>query len=65
MIAVAAGWFRVSVGLAEVLYKEGVSWARMLGGFKVDIESVWVGLGLICARCAAGFCSSLWAASGM
>ena len=27
----------------------------LLGGFKADFESVWVGLELICARCAARF----------
>ena len=27
----------------------------LLGEFKVDFESVWVGLGLMCARCAAVF----------
>ena len=27
----------------------------LLGGFKVDFESVWVGSELICARCAARF----------
>ena len=27
----------------------------LLGGFKVDFESVWVGLELIRARCAARF----------
>ena len=37
----------------------------LLGGLKVDFESVWVGLELICARCAARFLHSLWAASGL
>ena len=27
----------------------------LLGGFKVVFESVWVGLELICARCALAF----------
>ena len=31
----------------------------LLGGFKVDFESVWVGLELICARCAAGLAVAL------
>ena len=31
----------------------------LLGEFEVDFESVWVGLELICARCAAGLAVAL------
>ena len=40
------GSFRLSKGLISRM---------LLGGFKVDSESVWVGVGLICARCVARF----------
>ena len=48
------GFFRLGKGLISRM---------LLGGFNVDFETVWVGLELICARCAARFCSSFWAAS--
>ena len=41
----AWGSFRLCKGLISRM---------LLGGVKVDFESVWVGLELICARCAAG-----------
>ena len=50
------GSFRLGKGLISRM---------LLVGFKVDSESVCVGVGLICARCAARFFSSFWAASGM
>ena len=44
----------------------------LLEGYKVDFEPVWVGLELICARCAAGFRVALglwickfWASFGL
>ena len=37
-----------SFGLAKGLISR-----MLLGGLKVDFESAWVGLGLICATCAA------------
>ena len=44
-LGVAAGWFKLG-GL-------------LLGGLKVDFEWVWVGLELICVRCAAGLAAAL------
>ena len=45
----------MSVELAEVLVRAEFVWGSirlgriLLGGFKVDFESVWVGLELMCA----------------
>ena len=68
LFRVARGWFGVSVGLAEVLLRAGLGFVwgsfrpsqglisrMLLGGFKVNFESAWFGLGLICATCAARF----------
>ena len=58
---------RVGLGFVwgSFRFGKGLIPRMMLGGSKVDSESVWVGLELICAKCAARFCSSLWAALEM
>ena len=43
---------------------KGLIAGMLLGGFKVDFGSAWVGLELICAKCAARFCRGFWIASG-
>ena len=45
-------WFGVDLG-------EGLTSRLPLGGFGVDFEWVWVGLQLICVRCAAGLAAAL------
>ena len=64
---VAQGWFgRVMSLLRSYIVRAGLGFVwgsfrlgkglicrMLLGGFEADFESVWVGLELICARCAA------------